>query len=98
MGGATLLDPEMDRKKNSSIFSDGKTIPDVFSDDCATSESLCYTHGRIPYQFGGRGKQISDFRDFRSTPVPGVRQGRPEHRQRMGEGVRSREKPAKRFS
>ena len=45
-----------------------KTMPNDFSDDCATSESLCYAQGSISEQFGVRGKQIFDFRDFRSSP------------------------------
>ena len=64
-------------------------MPDVFSDDCATSESLCYAQRSIPEQFGVRGKQISDFRDFLSSPCSWLyHRGRlglpPEHRRGWG--------------
>ncbi len=41
-----------------------------FSGDCATSQPLCCTHGSILEEFEGWGKEIFDFRDFRSAPAP----------------------------
>ena len=41
-----------------------KILPNDFSDDLVTSQSLSYTHSSTPGESNGRGKQL---RDIRST-------------------------------
>ena len=79
-----------------------KIMPNDFSDDCATSESLCYTQGSIPEEFWGRASRFLTFVIFGPPPAPGcTAKGAWDCLLSIaggGEGARSREQRIKRFS
>ena len=62
--GRLGLPPEH-RQRVGKVTAAAKTVANDFPDDSATSESLCDTQDSFWEESGGRGKQISDLRDFR---------------------------------
>ena len=70
---AMLGTQPIDRWRVKKVTIVAKIMPNDFSDVSATSELLRYAQGSIPEQFCGRGKQISDFRVFKSSaPTSGA--------------------------
>ena len=76
-----------------------KSVRNDFSDNCATSESLCYAQGSIPEQFGCGASRYLTFVIFGPPSDPGcTAKGAWDCLLSIaggGEGARSREKRAK---